>query len=154
MSSNIKEESHHSLMSSFSQQQLRRNSILLKKSSMVNLKTGKSAEALFTPFVSFWKLQIICLDILSILILHWTRARWKVLGLANNWCDTEDKRPYGRDPDRSWCHHHTGVKPFRLQSMDSWTAIKKAYPTMAVTPVPLQVSTLWPLVMSFTSVVG
>ena len=33
----------------------------------------------------------------------------KVLGLAYNRRKTRDKRPLGKDPDRSWCHRHTIV---------------------------------------------
>jgi hypothetical protein len=42
-------------------------------------------------------------------------------------------------------------------SMDPWAATKKAsqlYTSVAVTPAPVQVPTQWPLVPSFTSVVG
>ena len=39
--------------------------------------------------------------------------------------ETRDKRPLGRDPDRSWCHRHTtSILP--PMSMESWTATKKA----------------------------
>ena len=52
----------------------------------------------------------------------YTRARWKVLGLANNRCNTGDKWP-GWDPERNWCHRNTGVKPFWSQSMAPWTPV-------------------------------
>ena len=57
---------------------------------------------------------------------------------------TLDKRPLGKDPDRSWCHRHTTSWPMiklswsqpmapwnsaaaaAAQSMDPWAAIKKA----------------------------
>ena len=35
---------------------------------------------------------------------------WKFSDLAYNRCETRDKRPLGRDPDRSWCYFHTSVK--------------------------------------------
>ena len=44
------------------------------------------------------------------------RAKWKVLGLAYNWCETRDKRPLGKDLDRSWCHRHTNWKIFLCRS--------------------------------------
>jgi hypothetical protein len=50
-----------------------------------------------------------------------TRARWKVLDLAYNWCESRNKWPLRRDPDRNWCHLHTSVKLFGLQPMAPWT---------------------------------
>jgi hypothetical protein len=52
----------------------------------------------------------------------YTRARWKVLGLAYNRCETRDKRPLGKDSDRSWCHRHitSMIKLFWSQPMDPW----------------------------------
>ena len=35
--------------------------------------------------------------------------------------ETRDKRPLGRDPDRSWCHCHTSAKLSLSQPMDPWT---------------------------------
>ena len=35
------------------------------------------------------------------------RVRWKVLGLAYNRRETRDRRPLGRDSDRSWYHRNT-----------------------------------------------
>ena len=55
-------------------------------------------------------------------IPHMTRkqARWKVLDLAYNRCETRDKRPLGREPGRRWCHHHTSLKLFwSHRTMDS-----------------------------------
>jgi hypothetical protein len=49
------------------------------------------------------------------------RVSCKVLGLAYNRCETRDKRPLGKDPDRSWCHRHTPVKVSGSQLMDLWT---------------------------------
>ena len=77
---------------------------------------------------------------------------WKVSDLANNLCETWDKRPLDRNPDRSWCHLHTSVKLYwsqpmapwtsvvayecaAAQSMDPWAATKKAL-HVAVTPGP------------------
>ena len=74
--------------------------------------------------------------------LH-TRARWKVLDLAYNWCKTHNKWPLGSDPDRNWYYRHTSVKLFlvtvhdfmdigssirvsAIQSMEPWAATKKA----------------------------
>ena len=51
-----------------------------------------------------------------------TRARWKVLELAYNWCETQDMQPLGRDPDRSWCHRHNSIKLFWSQAMAPWTS--------------------------------
>jgi hypothetical protein len=48
-------------------------------------------------------------------------ARWKVLGLAYNWCETWENCPLSRDPDRCWCHHHTSVKLCWSQPMVPWT---------------------------------
>ena len=42
------------------------------------------------------------------------KTRWKVLGLAYNRRETQDKRLLGRDPDRSQCHLHTSLKLFWL----------------------------------------
>ena len=39
-------------------------------------------------------------------------GKLKVLDLAYNRRETQDKRPLGRNPDTSWCHHHTSVKLF------------------------------------------
>ena len=39
---------------------------------------------------------------------------------AYNQRETGEKRPLGRDPDRSWCHLHTSVKHFWAQSMAPW----------------------------------
>ena len=50
------------------------------------------------------------------------QARWKVLGLAYNQRETQDKLPLSRDPDRSRCHRHTTsmIKLFWLQPMGPW----------------------------------
>ena len=48
---------------------------------------------------------LIANKLLNILFFLSVRARWKVL--AYNQHETLDKRPFGRDPDRSWCHLHT-----------------------------------------------
>ena len=45
----------------------------------------------------------------------------KSSSLAYNRRETRDKRPLGRDPDRSWCHLHTNVKLSLSQLMDTWT---------------------------------
>ena len=50
------------------------------------------------------------------------RARWKVFGVAYNWCETWNKQPFGRDPDRSWCHCYIGVKIFCSQPLAPWTS--------------------------------
>ena len=81
--------------------------------------------------------------------------------------ETEDKRPLGRDLDRSWCDHHTSIKllmdPWRERShtcmlppmsMEPWAVTKKLYASTAVTPAPVRVPIQWPLVLSFKSVVG
>ena len=44
--------------------------------------------------------------------------------IINNWCDTQDKWPLARNPDRSWWHCHTSLKVFWPQSMAPWTAGK------------------------------
>ena len=49
------------------------------------------------------------------------RARWKVFCLAYNRRETQDKRQLGRDPDRSWCHHHSMINLSWVQPMPSWT---------------------------------
>ena len=36
----------------------------------------------------------------------------KISSLADNRCETRDKWPLSRDPDRSWYHLHTNVKLF------------------------------------------
>ena len=100
------------------------------------------------------------------------RARQKVLGLAYNWCETQDKRLLSRDLDRDWCHCHTTLKLSLSQpmvSMDIGGSIqvcwcshpwicglwqRKVYISVAVTPAPVQVPTQQLLVLSFTSVVG
>ena len=46
----------------------------------------------------------------------------KSSSLAYNRRETRDKRPLGRDTDRSWCHLRTSVKVFWSQSMVSWTS--------------------------------
>ena len=70
-------------------------------------------------------------------------GKMKSSSLAYNLHESWDKRSLGRNPDRSWCHLHTSVKLFSLQpmtpwtflaayeraatqSMDPWTATKKA----------------------------
>ena len=37
--------------------------------------------------------------------------------------ETRDKRPLGRDPDRSWCHLHTSLKLFCSQLMAPWISV-------------------------------
>ena len=48
----------------------------------------------------------------------------KVLGLAYNERETRDKRPLGKDPDRSWCHRHTTsmIKLFWSQPKGQWAS--------------------------------
>ena len=58
---------------------------------------------------------------------------WKILSLAYNQSETRDKRPLGRDPDRSWCRHTT-VKLFQLQPMALWTAEAANEYTMSMEP--------------------
>ena len=41
-----------------------------------------------------------------------TKVVSKVSDLAYNQRETQEKQQLGRDPDRSWCHHHTSVKLF------------------------------------------
>ena len=38
--------------------------------------------------------------------------------------ETRDKRPLGRDPERSWCHRHTMsmIEPFWSQAMARWVS--------------------------------
>ena len=97
-----------------------------------------------------------------------TRATWKVLGLAYNRRETRDKWPLGwYAADKSWCHYHTKVKLSWLQPMTTWSERqhtnvpwshglrpKKLYTSVEVIPAPVRVPTQWPLVSSFTSVVG
>ena len=42
--------------------------------------------------------------------------------------ETLNKRPLGRDPDRSWCHRHTTsmMERFWLQPLTPWDATKTA----------------------------
>ena len=42
--------------------------------------------------------------------IYCIRGQWENFSLAYNRCETEDKRPLGRDPDSSWCHFHTSLK--------------------------------------------
>ena len=46
-------------------------------------------------------------------------AMLKALGISYNRRETRDKRPLGRDPDRSWCHCHTSVKIFLVTTHGS-----------------------------------
>jgi hypothetical protein len=73
----------------------------------------------------------------------YTRARWKVLGQAYNQHETREKWLLSRDPDRSWCHHHT-TKSFLGSSPWTWAPLqtKKLY-------APFQVPTQRPLVPEF-----
>ena len=59
--------------------------------------------------------------------------------LAYNWCETQDKRPLGRDLKPFWSHEQRS---------------KRLYPYVAVTLAPVRVPTQRLLVLSFTSVVG
>ena len=72
---------------------------------------------------------------------YFTRAKWKVLGLAYNQRKTRNERPLGRDPNRSRCHHHTSVKLFWSYPMAPWisAATNMFYTSVAVTPAPVQV---------------
>ena len=45
-----------------------------------------------------------------------------------------DKRPLGRDPDRSWCHRHTSVKFFWSQPMAPWTRAEAYSYMMSMEP--------------------
>ena len=38
-----------------------------------------------------------------------------------DWRDTRGKWPLARNPHRGWCHRHTSLKLFWLQSMSPWT---------------------------------
>ena len=98
-------------------------------------------------------------------------ARWKVLGLVYNRRETRDKRPLGRNQDRSWCHCHTivsflGCSPW-IHGLSSSTLIcsgrcpwshgprpKKLYTSVEVTSAPVWVPTQWLLIPSSASVVG
>ena len=67
----------------------------------------------------------------SILFIDYASARWKILDLAYNRREVRDKRPLGRDPDRSWRYRHTIVNIYfrRLlppMSKEPSAAIKKA----------------------------
>ena len=55
--------------------------------------------------------------------MQYTRVVWKVSDIAYNQCETQDKRPLGRDTDRSWCHLHTSVKLFWSQPIALWTSV-------------------------------
>ena len=61
-----------------------------------------------------------CTGYAAMTVIH-TRVVWKVSDLAYNLRETQDKRPLGKDPDRSWCHRHTPVKLSGSQHMDPWT---------------------------------
>ena len=86
--------------------------------------------------------------------------------------EARDKRPFGRDPDRSCSHLQISVTLFRSQPMATWTSAaayeysaadihaamgsdqKNLYTHVKVTPDPVRVPTHRPLVPSFTSVVS
>ena len=98
----------------------------------------------------------------------------KSSSLAYNQRETRDKQPLDRDLDRSWCHRNTSVKLSWSQPMNPWTewqhtrmllpnsmeswAVtkkkKKRYTSVEVTPAAVLITTQWPLVPSFMSVVG
>ena len=73
---------------------------------------------------------------------HFYEGKVKSSTLAYNQRKSREKRSLGKDPDRSWCHLHTRLKLFWLQSMalrtsaaayectaaqsmDPWAATKK-----------------------------
>ena len=111
-------------------------------------------------------LVLIPISLTSILI--YSTHLW---GQAYNRCETQDRQPLGRDPHRSWCHHHTSVKLFDCSPWIHWLSCstlvcchwcpwshglwpKKLYTSVEVTPAPVPVPTQRLLVPSFTSVVG
>ena len=63
-------------------------------------------------------------------------ARWKVLGLAYNWRETQVKRPLGRKPDSRWSHRQTSVKLSWSQPVDPWTEQQHTcmLPPMSIEP--------------------
>ena len=95
--------------------------------------------------------------------------------------ETRDKRPLGRESDRSWCHRNTTstIKLFWSQLMSPWVSAasyeqgekfstfvccrrclwshglrpKKLYTSVEVIPAPVRVPTQRPLVPSFMFVV-
>ena len=78
-------------------------------------------------WVNICSINVVDEKLWCLLLVHCTRARWKVLSLANNQCDTGDKGALGRDSDSNWCHCHTGVKPFWSQSMEPWAVTKTSF---------------------------
>ena len=51
------------------------------------------------------------------------QGKVKSFSLAYKWCETWDKRPLGRDPDRSYCFLHTSVKLIWSQPMALWELV-------------------------------
>ena len=45
----------------------------------------------------------------------------EIFSLFYSRSETQDKRPLGREQDRSWCHRHTSVKLSWSQPMNLWT---------------------------------
>jgi hypothetical protein len=69
-------------------------------------------------------------------------ARWKVLSLAYNRCQIQDKRPLGKDPNRSWCH----TRMLRPMSMEPWGCDQKSFKLTYLTtssPAPSVIPSMW-----------
>ena len=68
-------------------------------------------------------------------------SKVKSSNLAYNPCETRDKRPLGRDLDRSRCHLHTSVQLSWSQPMDPWTErqhtcmLPRVLPLMSMEPL-------------------
>ena len=111
-----------------------------------------------------WKITInivlICFLLYSLSSLYEAgtrKARWKVLGLTNNRCETRDQRSGRRVGTRTApvSPPHWG-KIFLIAdhgTMDTDDSIR-IYPSVAVTPTPVRVPILRPLVPSVTSVLA
>ena len=59
-------------------------------------------------------------------MLTYILIRGKVKRSRPSLCETWDKLLWGRDPARSWCHHHISVKLSWSKPMKPWTVTKKA----------------------------
>ena len=66
----------------------------------------------------------------------------KVQGLAYNQCETRDKWPLGKDPNRSWCH----TRMLRPMSMEPWGCDQKSFKLTYLTtssPAPSVIPSMW-----------
>ena len=73
--------------------------------------TCKSETHLFHVSRKFWIKEI----------FYFSLYEGKVKSSRSCLRQTGDKRPWGKDPDKSWCHCYTNIKLFWLQRTDPWT---------------------------------